>query len=416
MKDNNNAIKANISLLFIGGFFQDELLNEIETNSKGSVQYAANELQQHLIIGFSQVFPGEISLLTEPFIGSFPKHYKKLIVKRYNSIFLENISCSQRSFCNLTGLNIVSRFYAFKEGVFDWINQNQGKSLYIVIYSIQIYYLWLAKCVKDAFPSVHIHIIIPDLPNYMSLGAKKMSLRNVAKQYRIILCKKNIKCFDSFTLLSAHMADYLQLDESSYVVVEGIAKESYGKRIDTNKESSIIKTVLYTGTLTKKYGVLDLVEAFRAIPKENYRLIICGDGETKKEIENASKEDARIIYMGRVNHEAVLNLQAHATILVNPRKNTGSYTKYSFPSKMMEYLASGRPVLCYKLDGFPEEYDTYFNYIQGNEVHSFTESIQEICEKSNEELNKEGDRNRHFVNNNKNPRTQVSKIVDLLLS
>ena len=38
---------------------------------------------------------------------------------------------------------------------------------------------------------------------------------------------------------------------------------------------------------------------------------------------------------------------------VNPRQNNEEFTKYSFPSKTMEYLASGVPVVAYKLDGIP---------------------------------------------------------------
>jgi hypothetical protein len=48
-----------------------------------------------------------------------------------------------------------------------------------------------------------------------------------------------------------------------------------------------------------------------------------------------------------------------ADILVNPRPNNEIYTRYSFPSKNIEYLLSGKVVLGYKLDGMPDCYKQF---------------------------------------------------------
>mgnify|MGYP003303651866 CR=1 FL=1 len=45
------------------------------------------------------------------------------------------------------------------------------------------------------------------------------------------------------------------------------------------------------------------------------------------------------IFTGKIDRSQVLALQRSATVLVNPRRNNEEYTKYSFPSKTMEYLA-----------------------------------------------------------------------------
>ena len=44
---------------------------------------------------------------------------------------------------------------------------------------------------------------------------------------------------------------------------------------------------------------------------------------------------------------------------MNPRSADAEYTKYSFPSKTIEYLATGVPVVMNRLPGIPEEYE-YF--------------------------------------------------------
>ena len=53
-------------------------------------------------------------------------------------------------------------------------------------------------------------------------------------------------------------------------------------------------------------------------------------------------------------------MQHKATILVNPRTSEGEFTKYSFPSKTMEYLLAGKSVVINRIPGIPEE---YFNYV-----------------------------------------------------
>ena len=44
----------------------------------------------------------------------------------------------------------------------------------------------------------------------------------------------------------------------------------------------------------------------------------------------------------------------------------------------MEYLLTGRPVIAYKLDGIPDEYDNYFHYVEDDSIDSFTNKIEEI--------------------------------------
>lgn len=64
-------------------------------------------------------------------------------------------------------------------------------------------------------------------------------------------------------------------------------------------------------------------------------------------------KDRRIQYLGSIPHDEILQLQRTASLLVNPRTPEGIYTKYSFPSKTMEYLASGTPTLYMNCQEFP---------------------------------------------------------------
>ena len=140
--------------------------------------------------------------------------------------------------------------------------------------------------------------------------------------------------------------------------------------------------------------------------------MICGFGEAEKAI--LESQDKRIVYLGKVDRKQALALQQRATVLVNPRQNTEEFTKYSFPSKTMEYLASGVPVVAYKLDGIPDEYDPYLNYVPDNSVEALAGTIQKIINMSAEDRKEIGRRGQKFVLEEKNAQKQTKRILDLI--
>lgn len=85
----------------------------------------------------------------------------------------------------------------------------------------------------------------------------------------------------------------------------------------------------------------------------DYILEIYGDGDYRAElVELAAKHD-RIIYKGLVSRDVIVARQKQVALLINPRPSSYEYTQYSFPSKIMEYMLSGTPVLTTKLPGIP---------------------------------------------------------------
>ena len=171
----------------------------------------------------------------------------------------------------------------------------------------------------------------------------------------------------------------LNIGERPWVRIEGI--------FNANKNNDFLekenfKTILYSGTLAKRYGVLNLLDAFSLIKNKEYRLWICGDGDGSGEINERAKNDSRIINFGQIPREEVLKRQQRATVLVNPRTSEGEFTKYSFPSKIMEYLASGTPCIMHRLAGIPKEYFDYC-FISENETPlGLYNTIMFVCGKS----------------------------------
>ena len=158
-----------------------------------------------------------------------------------------------------------------------------------------------------------------------------------------------------------------------------------------------------------------LVEAVRNIKNYKVKLKLCGHGDLVPQIKRVCLSDIRIEYLGFLNKDDLADLQQNVDILINTRSPEDEYTKYSFPSKTMEYLASGTPVLMYKLPGIPEEYDKYLNYVNGPAAEDIQNSIEKLIEEliNGRASNKARDA-REYVAQFKNYKAQGKKVLDLL--
>ena len=167
--------------------------------------------------------------------------------------------------------------------------------------------------------------------------------------------------------------------------------------------------------MQKKYGVEVLLEAIKFIDEPNAEFVFYGDGDGAEDVIKAAETDKRIKWIKFIELERLHEEQQKATVLINPRQNNEEFTKYSFPSKNLEYMLSGRPTICYMLDGMPEEYREYLVIPENNSAKALAESIESVFDKTKEEQQAIGNKARSFVLNNKNYLIQTQKIIDLLV-
>lgn len=405
---------SDYNIYFFGGVYPKEIYDEIYSKSKKGLQNAANNLQWSIIKGIDYNVNRPINIVNLMFIGSFPKKYEDIKIKQFKFSHTINAYDYNLGFINLSILKEFSRLHTIKKYIRSnkkLLNNNQN---IIILYSVQSIWLSAAKLIKKYNRNIHICLIVPDLPNYMSMQYDKRILHKFYKKYLINKTKKYNKYIDSYVYLTDQMKYYFNPNKP-YIVVEGMMDpDNYPIENHYNSEKQKEKIIMYSGTLTKKYGVLNLVEAFTLINSNNYRLIICGEGETQEDIIEFSKKDNRIMFMGLLKYDKVRKLQQNATILINPRKNDDEYTKYSFPSKIIEYMFSGTPVVAYKLDGIPNDYDNYIYYIDNNSIQSMTDKIIEVCEKTEQERKNFGNRAKEFILKNKCSNVQTKKIIEMI--
>lgn len=405
-----NDISFDLNCVFLGGVFSAGQQDIIKFNSMGVVQNAADSLQKKLLVGLDGVLPNGVRIVNLPFVGSYPSRFKKLYFPGCAENFGNNSSLFGVGFVNISGFKLLFRFFSSLVGLYKTAKM---KNTVLFVYSAHLPFLFSALLIRCLRCGIRICIVLPDLPEYMGDGAGFFAL---IKRIDTWIFYKIVTRLDYFVVLTSFMADKIRVDKRRVVVVEGIASlEEFQKDNNQVFKSSEVRSVLYTGTLARRYGILDLVDAFGAVECENSELWICGEGDGKDYVAHAAKLDSRIKYFGQVGREEAINLQQRATFLINPRPPEGEFTKYSFPSKIMEYMATGRPVIMYKLDGIPSDYDGLFISPTTVGADGIAHCLRSVLIMSDDELNNIGRAARAYVLTEKSPIKQSMKILNLIM-
>jgi glycosyltransferase involved in cell wall biosynthesis len=113
--------------------------------------------------------------------------------------------------------------------------------------------------------------------------------------------------------------------------------------------------IMYSGALTAYGGVDRLLKAFGLMRRSNVELWITGKGDSAA-VEEAASTDSRIRWLGTVPTSELRLLYSRAWVLVNPRPCATAGSEFNFPSKLLDYLASPRPIVSTMSPGLPPEY------------------------------------------------------------
>lgn len=385
-------------MVFLSLLYPKGTESEIHKKSRGGfMQNQINAFQWGCIDGL--ISEGEaVRLINCLPVGTFPVHYPDIFIKggewEYGGAVHTNIGG-----INLPFFKQLSR----KRKIKRLLRSLRGEE--IVIYST---YLPFLGAVKNIDKSCKVTLIVTDLPEYYDLG-KTGIIKKLMRKINNKMIYSAMARADRFVLLTEAMRAPLGVGSRPYTVVEGI----YGGEIHAQSETQG-KNIFYAGALHERFGIKTLLDAFSMISDEDFRLILCGDGDAVPAIKKAAEKDPRIKYLGYVPKKEADSLRADAALLINPRPAQGEYTKYSFPSKTMEYLASGKPFLGYKLDGIPGEYDDYINYIDGELAEDMAHAMEAICNDESGIYRRKAARAADFIAKEKNSRTQAKKILTMI--
>ena len=110
----------------------------------------------------------------------------------------------------------------------------------------------------------------------------------------------------------------------------------------------------------------------------------------------------------------IVQKEYEASVLVNPRPVNQEFTPYSFPSKTLEYMMSGTPVITTRLPGIPEEYFDVLYVFQDDTPQGIADTLRDFFGQPEQARLERGMQARKFAEQNKSNVAQSHKILEFL--
>jgi glycosyltransferase involved in cell wall biosynthesis len=409
-------------LVFMGGVIpRAGDRSPVDLTTHGTPDQAANAYQWKFIDGLERTLGQSVRILSAPFLVKAKAVGRRgLVVPGFTWRHAEGGVDASVGFINFVGVRNISREMRIRRILKDFLisrDDSSERKLYVFVYAMHGPFLQQLGLIKRLRPDCHVCLIVPDLPEHMRDSART----NVALRFlKWIDMRRNKSCLtwvDTYVLISAHQAPALGIADDRYVVVEGMVDS--GSLQADQPDSAISQAtegfiVVYTGRLDFRYGVGDLVDAMQYIESPDVLLVLCGDGDAVDHVVARARGDARVRLVGQVTHDESRAWQRAADVLINPRPGTADFTRYSFPSKNLEYLQSGRPVLAYRNDGTPSEYNEHLLAIGASGARGIADAIQSVIAMTDAERRDRGESGSRFVAEHKSAESQVAKVLALI--
>lgn len=398
-----------MKLFYFGSVCSDEKFNETVAKSKVKPSASAQSFESALIKGFSANGEVDLTVASAESIAMYPGGNRIYLGKRQD-VLTDRCIANVIPAINLPLLKQAGHARGAGRLLKKWLRDNKDEAdKCVLVYGIY------PSVVKKLQKVCHRHgcricALITDVPSTMFTYTKSKNLlkKLFSGSYREMAIALQDE-FDCYVYLTEAMKDEVA-PEKPYIVMETIADTEIFSGIEGENKSNP-PALMYAGALYKKYGVDLIVDSFEKLGSD-CELWLFGSGDYEGEIIERAKINTKIKFFGRVSREEVLKREKQATLLLNIRNGEDEYTKYSFPSKMIEYMLSGTPLVTTKLSGIPDEYYGYCYAISERTPESIAEQIDVIL--ADKDLAQMGERAREFVLEKKNNIVQTRSILKFL--
>jgi len=394
-----------MKLLFLSALSSNRLIEQLHKQSGLDPGFAAQKFNRLLAKGLLEN-GAEIAILSAPPIG---RHNSKKLWWGANEEEESGLT-----YCYLPFLNVpvVRQLFLTISTYFKVWKMTKREKIDAVVCDVLNAGLCAAAIKACKHTNTQVVGVMTDMPGLMVRFGSNQKMPFITRLATKVM-KWSFDNYDKFVFLTEAM-NIVNSRHRPYIVMEGMSDSDIPHNQDVSNKGRE-RVVMYAGGLHERYGLKKLTEAFMMQRDEQLRLTIYGSGPFVSELANKySKKDSRIIYKGVVSNSEVVKAELEATLLVNPRPTNEEFTKYSFPSKNIEYMASGTPLLTTKLPGMPPEYYPYVFLIEDESVEGYSDALKKALSHTDEELDDLGAKAKRFVLEEKNNVKQASRVIELI--
>lgn len=400
-----------MEVLYISSATSEKMINKI--SNKYMEGRALRTPQQTFDFAIASGLAEASSLYSMSIVPAATYPSSKCIVFRSETEEInKHLKINYIPFINFIGIKQIGiSFYTFIKS-YIWAKKGVSRDKIILLYAPYFPIMIVSYLVK-ILTKTKVVLIVPDLPNEAIRYTKsnlKSKLLNLLNKLKPDVHYK----FDGYILLTDQMNEVINKENKPNLIIEGLIKTEDIANDNYLEFKNKKKVIMYAGAIYKKFGIEKLVEAFYKHVTEECELWLFGSGDFVSELKKYQELDKRIKYKGIKFRKEILEAEKRVTLLVNPRPTREIFTKYSFPSKTLEYMASGTPIASTRLEGIPNEYEDYIFWLEDESVEGIGKRINNIISRDREYLHNFGLKSQEWVANNKNNYCQSKKIIRFL--
>jgi len=315
-------------------------------------------------------------------------------------------------FINLIGLKHVSRFVQVLLRIPWFVKKNKIKN--IIVHGTHTPFMLIAILAKYIF-GLRLVIILTDQHGKEVVSDGKIG--KVLRKIDTMLMRFLLNRFDAYICLSVMFVKRFNL--FPYLVLPGILSNKFKSSVLRNYNRPQLQkyfVIVYAGGVNRNNGVDLLISSLKYLKDKNILIKIYGGGDMVQDVIDMSENDNRLLYGGVLYDDEFVSALKNADLLVNPRPIHNEYAQTSFPSKLIEYMSTGVPVLTSRIVSIPKEIKDCFFYIDGDDSKSIAKSLRIIKNLSQDERLSVASRAAETVNILYSEEVVGQKISDFIMS
>lgn len=135
---------------------------------------------------------------------------------------------------------------------------------------------------------------------------------------------------------------------------------------------------IFAGTINSENGVDLLINFLSRNKSIEFELHFYGSGDKLFVVQNLELIDNRVKCFGRIPDNLLQEKLENADFLINLRDPCGVSVDYSFPSKLIKFMATGTPVISNKFPGLDESYEKHLYVIDAYTEKALSEMIDNL--------------------------------------
>ncbi len=211
-----------------------------------------------------------------------------------------------------------------------------------------------------------------------------------------VLESENIRNADKVLVTNSAMKEYAigmgSSAERTEIIRHGVNLDKFRSAVGTRvreelhfAESDVV--LLFMGWLYTFSGMKEVAEGLLKQPNPNIKLMLIGKGELLEDLKRMASTNERIVVVDWVDHGKIPEYVAASDICLLPCQDV-PVMKRIIPIKVIEYLASGKPVIASSMEGLVKEFGDSSGVVFIDDPSQVFAKTEEILSASNMERSK----------------------------